>query len=115
MACNRSYTLVKVELITGKSHQIRAQLKHLGYPLIGDRKYGDKMINRYFADRYGLKISFSYVASMCLEILKMNCHTCPAKPSRQISRIIITGSVRIYSNGNLEFQRLTRFYLGGAY
>ena len=55
MACNRSYTLVKVELITGKSHQIRAQLKHLGYPLIGDRKYGDKRVNRYFADRYGLK------------------------------------------------------------
>ena len=55
VACNRSYTLVKVELITGKSHQIRAQLKHLGYPLIGDRKYGDKRVNRYFADRYGLK------------------------------------------------------------
>ena len=55
VACNGSYTLVKVELITGKSHQIRAQLKHLGYPLIGDRKYGDKRVNRYFADRYGLK------------------------------------------------------------
>lgn len=55
VACNGSYTLVKVELVTGKSHQIRAQLKYLGYPLIGDRKYGDSRVNRYFADSYGLK------------------------------------------------------------
>lgn len=32
-------TVVKVELITGRKHQIRVQLDHLGYPILGDRKY----------------------------------------------------------------------------
>ena len=35
-------TLVEVKLGTGRSHQIRAQMAHSGYPLIGDLKYGDK-------------------------------------------------------------------------
>ena len=45
-------SLLKVELITGKSHQIRAHLSHLGYPIIGDIKYGDPDRNRYFKDQY---------------------------------------------------------------
>lgn len=35
-------TMVEVKLGTGRSHQIRAQMSHSGYPLIGDQKYGDK-------------------------------------------------------------------------
>jgi len=34
-------SLLKAELITGRSHQIRAHLKYLGHPVIGDRKYGN--------------------------------------------------------------------------
>lgn len=37
------YSLVKVELHTGRSHQIRVQLSHAGYPLYGDQKYGGDM------------------------------------------------------------------------
>lgn len=48
-------TLVKVKLITGKSHQIRAHLKHLGYPIAGDIKYGDRGFNNYLRERYKLK------------------------------------------------------------
>lgn len=35
-------SLIDVELITGRSHQIRAQMSHLGHPLLGDSKYGDR-------------------------------------------------------------------------
>ena len=48
------FTLTEVELVTGRSHQIRAHLKDAGYPLIGDAKYGDRRINAQIADRTGL-------------------------------------------------------------
>ena len=48
-------TKLRVELITGKSHQIRAHLAYLGYPIIGDTKYGNKKVNEHFRKEYGVK------------------------------------------------------------
>ena len=42
LASKDGLTMVEVKLGTGRSHQIRAQMAHSGYPLIGDQKYGDK-------------------------------------------------------------------------
>ncbi len=39
-------TDLEVELITGKTHQIRAHLSHIGHPILGDTKYGDMGFNR---------------------------------------------------------------------
>ncbi|MGN0435426.1 MAG: RluA family pseudouridine synthase, partial [Wujia sp.] len=55
MDCNGTYSLLKLKLVTGKSHQLRANLKELGYPIIGDGKYGDSITNRYFRDKYKLR------------------------------------------------------------
>lgn len=41
-------TLIKVELITGKTHQIRAHFAHFGHFVIGDGKYGDNKKNKFF-------------------------------------------------------------------
>ena len=71
-----SYTVVKtdissntsildIELHTGRTHQIRAHLAHVGYPIIGDGKYGINEINKKFSKRtqslcsYKLKFKFS--------------------------------------------------------
>lgn len=51
---NRSVTLLKVHLITGKTHQIRSHLEYLKYPIVGDLKYGDENINRHFKRKYGI-------------------------------------------------------------
>ena len=52
---NGTVTLLEVELITGRTHQIRAHLASEGHPVAGDQKYGDKKANQYFRDRYQLK------------------------------------------------------------
>ena len=49
-----AYTLLEVELITGKTHQIRAHLASIGHPLIGDHKYGNAKTNRYMKEQFGL-------------------------------------------------------------
>jgi len=45
LGCSNRYTLVEVELLTGRHHQIRAQLSKIGCPIKGDLKYGAKRSN----------------------------------------------------------------------
>ncbi len=45
LAASKNYTLVEVELLTGRHHQIRAQLSAIGSPIKGDLKYGAKRSN----------------------------------------------------------------------
>lgn len=59
-------SLVTAELLTGRTHQIRAQLVYLGFPIIGDGKYGKNEINRKFKEKYQKLHCFS------LKIKKIN-------------------------------------------
>ncbi len=52
---NQNLSLLEVHLITGKTHQIRSHLAHLGHPILGDYKYGDPKVNERMRKKYGLK------------------------------------------------------------
>jgi 23S rRNA pseudouridine955/2504/2580 synthase len=60
-----TFSLLEVELRTGRTHQIRVHLAHLGFPILGDEKYGDFTLNRDL-QKAGLKRMFLHAASMRL-------------------------------------------------
>lgn len=62
------YTMLEVDLITGKSHQIRAHLASLGLPIIGDRKYGDEKINNIFKTKFSLENQFLFAYKITFKI-----------------------------------------------
>ena len=53
-----AFTFCEIELVTGRTHQIRAQMSAEGHALIGDPKYGDPEINSLFREEYGLTSQF---------------------------------------------------------
>ncbi len=59
---NGGLSLVECELLTGRTHQIRAQFAHAGHPLLGDGKYGklQKTDTRKFQALYSYKLRFSF-------------------------------------------------------
>lgn len=61
----QDFSLVEVELKTGRTHQIRVHLAHLGFPLAGDDKYGDFALNKAL-QKSGLKRMFLHAALLTL-------------------------------------------------
>lgn len=59
-----NYTILDINLHTGKTHQIRAHLAHIGYPIIGDGKYGINEINKKFNSKnqelYSYRLEFNF-------------------------------------------------------
>ena len=62
LATAAGLSLVECELITGRTHQIRAQFAHAGHPLLGDGKYGklDKRFDRNYQALYSYKLTFTF-------------------------------------------------------
>jgi 23S rRNA pseudouridine955/2504/2580 synthase len=65
LARGEASSLVEAELLTGRTHQIRVHLAHIGHPILGDEKYGDFALNRALRMR-GLKRMFLHAASLAL-------------------------------------------------
>lgn len=70
LCSNETLTFLKVRLITGRSHQIRAHLSSMGHPLAGDGKYGDVPFNRNMKRKYRLR--FHLLHSYCMEFPQLD-------------------------------------------
>lgn len=57
-------SLLEVDLITGRTHQIRAHLRHVNAPLAGDPEYGDRTHNTRMRSEYGLERQFLHAARL---------------------------------------------------
>ncbi len=73
------YTLVEAKLLTGRTHQIRVHLSHLGTPILGDEKYGDAEANRRIR-KMGLKRLFLHAESLRFRMPDDEQDTCVNAP-----------------------------------
>ena len=64
IASSGKLSLVECRLLTGRTHQIRVQMAHAGWPLLGDGKYGSERFNRDFGEKgqalYSYKLRFDF-------------------------------------------------------
>jgi 23S rRNA pseudouridine955/2504/2580 synthase len=63
---SRQFSFLEVQLLTGRTHQIRVHLAHAGHPVLGDDKYGDFALNRELA-KTGVKRLFLHAASLAFD------------------------------------------------
>lgn len=66
LCVKNGFTLLQVQLFTGKSHQIRAHLQSLGYPMAGDTKYGNPAVNQKLRERYHLNHQLLHAGRLVL-------------------------------------------------
>lgn len=63
----KGYTLVEVELVTGRTHQIRAHLAKAGFPVIGDVKYANKGQNKRIEQDFDLTTQLLHAHKLCFD------------------------------------------------
>jgi 23S rRNA pseudouridine1911/1915/1917 synthase len=65
-----TYTAIKIDLETGRTHQIRVHLASIGYPIIGDKVYGNPKVNTTVATLYQLHRQALHAFEIHLDLYK---------------------------------------------
>lgn len=115
IALYKDITLLKLLLVTGKPHQLRAHLASIGHGIIGDSKYGKASINKKYEELYSVKHQLLHSFELefpCTEgyFSYLNNKVFSAMPPKAF-RMVLEHSTPIEmkgldQNANLEFQRI---------
>lgn len=115
VAAGTGETLVEVELITGKPHQIRAHLASVGFPLVGDYKYGNRSQNDRRKQQLGITHQLLHAYRVVFPALPGELEALSGKeikaPLPPVFRRLGKGRME---NGYMEFQRAEGLHLRGA-
>jgi 23S rRNA pseudouridine1911/1915/1917 synthase len=80
-------SLLKINLITGRTHQIRVHLASIGHQVVGDNTYGDSKLNQIFKKEYGLTRQFLHAQKLSFKLLHAktsSTFSAPLPPSLEI-------------------------------
>ena len=65
-----NFSLLNVQILTGRTHQIRVHLASIGYPVVGDAKYGDFKVNKEVREKYKFENQFLTAYKLSFKNLK---------------------------------------------
>ncbi|MEE1077906.1 MAG: RluA family pseudouridine synthase [Agathobacter sp.] len=89
LKANSNVSLLEIHLITGKTHQIRAHLSSIGHPIIGDMKYGDAKVNKYYYEKYKINHQMLHAKRLVFK----NGQTYIANEPKEFSKVFDMGEV----------------------
>ena len=96
-------TLLKVLLVTGRTHQIRAHLSSVGHPILGDHKYGDPVLNARVKEEYHLTHQLLHAAILTFPKLEgtlayLSGRTFQAPLPKKFARILTQRKLSVEGN-----------------